>query len=252
MYAVAYVSGQGRLPARGRTTIHQLCAAGGALTVSSSAPQAAAVHVLSSLAPAADTRSHQLHQQQPCTLCCSHNGSPHPCSSLRHSSTCSSRCAYPHASAFHPAILVTHLPDSLPAASKPCPHFQHPVPYPCLVPHLVPTQVSGYTGDAELEACLTGCDLVVIPAGVPRKPGMTRDDLFNINAGIVASLCEGVAAACPDAWVAIISNPVNSTVPIAAEVFKRAGEAGGGEEEGGEQVGLKGWRWCGAHGGVQG
>jgi malate dehydrogenase len=53
---------------------------------------------------------------------------------------------------------------------------------------------------------------------------MTRDDLFNINAGIVATLCEGIAAACPDAWVAIISNPVNSTVPIAAEVFKRAGE----------------------------
>jgi malate dehydrogenase len=52
---------------------------------------------------------------------------------------------------------------------------------------------------------------------------MTRDDLFNINAGIVATLCEGIAAACPDAWVAIISNPVNSTVPIAAEVFKRAG-----------------------------
>jgi len=61
------------------------------------------------------------------------------------------------------------------------------------------------------------------PAGVPRKPGMTRDDLFNINAGIVATLCEAIAAACPDAWVAIISNPVNSTVPIAAEVFKRAG-----------------------------
>lgn len=52
---------------------------------------------------------------------------------------------------------------------------------------------------------------------------MTRDDLFNINAGIVATLCEGIAAACPDAWVAIISNPVNSTVPIAAEIFKRAG-----------------------------
>jgi lactate/malate dehydrogenase, NAD binding domain len=64
-------------------------------------------------------------------------------------------------------------------------------------------------------------------AGVPRKPGMTRDDLFNINAGIVATLCEGIARHCPDAWVAIISNPVNSTVPIAAEVFKRAGGQGG-------------------------
>jgi malate dehydrogenase len=84
-------------------------------------------------------------------------------------------------------------------------------------------KVKGYTGPAQLQEALHGCQLVIIPAGVPRKPGMTRDDLFNINAGIVATLCEGIAAACPDAWVAIISNPVNSTVPIAAEVFKRAG-----------------------------
>jgi malate dehydrogenase len=150
-----------------------------------------------------------------------------------------------------------------------------------------PVKVKGYTGPAELGAALTGCQVVVIPAGaprraapprsplpprsrrarrrhhiygrprgpppnrlssrpsshtrhppptpslpnqtppnppgVPRKPGMTRDDLFNINAGIVATLAEGVARHCPDAWVLIISNPVNSTVPIAAEVFKRAG-----------------------------
>lgn len=66
-------------------------------------------------------------------------------------------------------------------------------------------------------------DLVVIPAGVPRKPGMTRDDLFKINAGIVRTLCEGVAKSCPNAIVNLISNPVNSTVPIAAEVFKKAG-----------------------------
>eukprot|EP01024_Parvocaulis_polyphysoides_P065087 TRINITY_DN7584_c0_g1_i1.p2 TRINITY_DN7584_c0_g1~~TRINITY_DN7584_c0_g1_i1.p2 ORF type:complete len:268 (-),score=39.70 TRINITY_DN7584_c0_g1_i1:329-1036(-) len=52
---------------------------------------------------------------------------------------------------------------------------------------------------------------------------MTRDDLFNINAGIVKGLCEAIVANCPNAWVAIISNPVNSTVPIAAEVFKAAG-----------------------------
>lgn len=66
-------------------------------------------------------------------------------------------------------------------------------------------------------------DLVIIPAGVPRKPGMTRDDLFNINAGIVRTLCEGIAKCCPNAVVNLISNPVNSTVPIAAEVFKKAG-----------------------------
>lgn len=46
-----------------------------------------------------------------------------------------------------------------------------------------PVAVSAHMGEEELGACLKGCDLVVIPAGVPRKPGMTRDDLFNTNAG---------------------------------------------------------------------
>eukprot|EP00775_Hariotina_reticulata_P009001 gene9001-9174_t len=94
----------------------------------------------------------------------------------------------------------------------------------CDISHIsTGVKVKAYTGPNQLQDALRGCQLVIIPAGVPRKPGMTRDDLFNINAGIVATLCEGIAAACPDAWVCIISNPVNSTVPIAAEVFKRAG-----------------------------
>lgn len=58
-------------------------------------------------------------------------------------------------------------------------------------------QVTGHVGQESLGAALEGADLVVIPAGVPRKPGMTRDDLFNINAGIVKSLAEGVAKHCP-------------------------------------------------------
>ena len=58
-------------------------------------------------------------------------------------------------------------------------------------------------------------------AGVPRKPGMTRDDLFNINATIVADLATACAKACPEALLCIISNPVNSTVPIAAEILKK-------------------------------
>ena len=82
--------------------------------------------------------------------------------------------------------------------------------------------VGGFKGD-EIDAALQGCNLVVIPAGVPRKPGMTRDDLFNINAGIVATLAEACAKNCPDAMFCIISNPVNSTVPIFAEVLKKAG-----------------------------
>ena len=80
-----------------------------------------------------------------------------------------------------------------------------------------------FSGPAQLLNALSGCDLVIIPAGVPRKPGMTRDDLFNINAGIVKSVCEAVGKACPTALVNIISNPVNSTVPIAAETLKKAG-----------------------------
>ena len=52
---------------------------------------------------------------------------------------------------------------------------------------------------------------------------MTRDDLFKINAGIVRDLVKGIAENCPKAFVLVISNPVNSTVPIAAEVLKAAG-----------------------------
>jgi len=74
-----------------------------------------------------------------------------------------------------------------------------------------------------LKPALEGADIVIIPAGVPRKPGMTRDDLFKINAGIVAGTIKGIAEYCPKAYVLIISNPVNSTVPVAAEVLKKAG-----------------------------
>lgn len=86
-----------------------------------------------------------------------------------------------------------------------------------------PSPLQGFAGDAELGAALKDCDLVIIPAGVPRKPGMTRDDLFKINAGIVAGLTTGIAEHCPGAMINMISNPVNSTVPIAAEVLKSKG-----------------------------
>lgn len=64
---------------------------------------------------------------------------------------------------------------------------------------------------------------MLIPAGVPRKPGMTRDDLFNTNASIVRDLAKACAESCPEANILVISNPVNSTVPICAEVFKARG-----------------------------
>ncbi|CAN6679880.1 unnamed protein product [Malus baccata var. baccata] len=83
--------------------------------------------------------------------------------------------------------------------------------------------VRGFLGQQQLDEALTGMELVIIPAGVPRKPGMTRDDLFNFNAGIVKTISEAIARCCPNAIVNVISNPVNSTVPIAAEVLKKAG-----------------------------
>ncbi|CAF0932533.1 unnamed protein product [Adineta ricciae] len=81
-------------------------------------------------------------------------------------------------------------------------------------------KVKAYVGKEELSNALKGMDLVVIPAGVPRKPGMTRDDLFNTNATIVADLVSACAKNCPRAIIAIIANPVNSTVVIAAEILK--------------------------------
>ena len=88
----------------------------------------------------------------------------------------------------------------------------------------IPTDVcvNGFVGD-DVEAAMKDADIVIIPAGVPRKPGMTRDDLFNMNAGIVKKLVGVGATACPGAMFAIVTNPVNSTVPIAAEVLKAAG-----------------------------
>ncbi|KAI8969652.1 malate dehydrogenase, NAD-dependent [Pilobolus umbonatus] len=83
------------------------------------------------------------------------------------------------------------------------------------------SKVTGHIGSAQLEEAIKGADVVVIPAGVPRKPGMTRDDLFKINAGIVRDLAVAAAKFAPKAFMCVISNPVNSTVPIVAEVFKQ-------------------------------
>ncbi len=85
-----------------------------------------------------------------------------------------------------------------------------------------PVSVKGYAGE-DLAPALDGADIVLITAGIARKPGMDRADLFNINAGIVKSLMEEVAVVCPKALVGIVTNPVNTTVAIAAEVLKKAG-----------------------------
>lgn len=84
-----------------------------------------------------------------------------------------------------------------------------------------PAKITGYLPkDEGNKAAFKDADIIVIPAGIPRKPGMTRDDLFKINAGIVKGLIEVAAEVAPNAYILVISNPVNSTVPIAAEVLK--------------------------------
>jgi len=90
-------------------------------------------------------------------------------------------------------------------------------------------KVTGYAFDKDDKAidvageCLTGCHLVLVPAGVPRKPGQDRKDLLNINAGIAKNIVEACAKYCPQAIVALIVNPVNSVVPAMAELWKKKG-----------------------------
>ncbi|MDA8477865.1 malate dehydrogenase [Citrobacter sp. Awk 4] len=88
----------------------------------------------------------------------------------------------------------------------------------------IPTavKIKGFCGEDATPA-LEGADVVLISAGVARKPGMDRSDLFNVNAGIVKNLVQQIAKTCPKACVGIITNPVNTTVAIAAEVLKKAG-----------------------------
>merc|ERR1719283_569272 len=84
-------------------------------------------------------------------------------------------------------------------------------------------EVKAYMGPENLDECVKDSAVVIIPAGMPRKPGMTRDDLFNTNAGIALKLADACARNCPNAILAYITNPVNSTVPIACEVYKKYG-----------------------------
>ncbi|CAH0545917.1 unnamed protein product [Brassicogethes aeneus] len=77
-------------------------------------------------------------------------------------------------------------------------------------------------GPDQIYKALKDANVIIVPAGVPRKPGMTRDDLFNVNANIVKELAEAAAEVAPKALIAIITNPVNSVVPIVCEVMKKA------------------------------
>jgi len=65
------------------------------------------------------------------------------------------------------------------------------------------------TGDY---AAIAGSDVVIVTAGFPRMPGMSRDDLLTKNAGVIAQVAEGIKTHCPDAFVIVITNPLDVMV----------------------------------------
>jgi malate dehydrogenase len=69
------------------------------------------------------------------------------------------------------------------------------------------------TGASSYEA-IAGSDVIVVTAGVPRKPGQSRDDLVQINAGIVKSVAENIKKHAPNAIVIVVSNPLDAMVYV--------------------------------------
>ncbi len=67
-------------------------------------------------------------------------------------------------------------------------------------------------------AALKGSDVVIVTAGIPRKPGMSRDDLIGINTGIIKSVGENIKKHAPDAFVIVITNPLDAMVEVMQRV----------------------------------
>ena len=76
------------------------------------------------------------------------------------------------------------------------------------------TRISGSTNDYSKTA---GSDVVVITSGLPRKPGMTREELIGTNAGIVKGVCENILKFSPDAIIIVISNPMDTMTYLALQ-----------------------------------
>ena len=89
---------------------------------------------------------------------------------------------------------------------------------------------AAYTGSNDY-AAMEGADVVIVTAGVPRKPGMSRDDLIGINTGVIRSVGENIKKHAPNAFVIVITNPLDVMVGVMQEVtgFKHnmvVGQAG--------------------------
>src|ERR1700684_342099 len=82
------------------------------------------------------------------------------------------------------------------------------------------SSIEGYdaniTGSSDY-AAIKDADVVIVTAGVPRKPGMSRDDLIGKNAGVIAQVAEGIKTNCPNAFVICITNPLDAMVWVMKE-----------------------------------
>jgi malate dehydrogenase len=76
------------------------------------------------------------------------------------------------------------------------------------------TKISGSTNDYSKTA---NSDVVVITSGLPRKPGMTREELIGTNAGIVKGVCENILKHSPNAIIIVISNPMDTMTYLALQ-----------------------------------
>jgi malate dehydrogenase len=86
-------------------------------------------------------------------------------------------------------------------------------------------------GTNDYLSALAGADVVIVTAGVPRKPGMSRDDLIAINADIIKTVATHIRDHCPDAFVIVITNPLDAMVWVMQKVsglpaHKVVGKAG--------------------------
>jgi malate dehydrogenase len=74
------------------------------------------------------------------------------------------------------------------------------------------------TGTSDYAVALAGADVVIITAGIPRKPGMSRDDLIATNAGVIKTVADNVRTHCPGAFVIVITNPLDAMVWVMQKV----------------------------------
>ncbi len=76
---------------------------------------------------------------------------------------------------------------------------------------------SDLQGSSDFSA-MKGADVVIVTAGVPRKPGMSRDDLIAINAKVIANVAENIKQHCPNAFVIVVTNPLDVMVWVMREL----------------------------------